>query len=183
MAWGSVRPLVRLSAIANQMKIQINPEVIGQTKWYEYAVRFLFGGLITAVAGIIAKKFGPEIGGLFLAFPAIFPASATLIEKHEKQKRERRLGLNDTKRAAQAVSADAVGAAIGTIGLACFALIIWKTIPNYSAWLVLVGATLVWISLSVLLWQIRKRFAVYRRRNKREHSTSGQGDREARHVA
>ena len=26
---------------------------------------------------------------LFLAFPAIFPASATLIEKHEKEKKER----------------------------------------------------------------------------------------------
>src|SRR5438552_15428372 len=164
------------------MKIHVELNVVQQTKWYEYALRFLFGGLITAAAGIIAKKFGPEIGGLFLAFPAIFPASATLIEKHERQKKER-LGLNGAKRAAEAVSADATGAAIGTIGLACFALVIWKTMPNYSPWLVLVGATLVWISLSVLLRQIRKRFAVYGRRNKREHSTSGQGDREARHVA
>src|SRR5256886_13926614 len=144
------------------MKIQINPEVLAQTKWYEYAVRFLFGGLVAAAAGIIAKKFGPEVGGLFLAFPAIFPASATLIEKHEKQKKER-LGLNGTKRAAEAVSADAAGAAIGTIGVAGFASVIWKTIPNYSPWLVLGGAPLVWISLSVLLLQIRKRFSVYRR--------------------
>jgi len=45
--------------------------------------------LVTAVAGIIANKFGPAIGGLFLAFPAIFPASATLIEKHEKEKKEK----------------------------------------------------------------------------------------------
>src|SRR6266481_9955216 len=111
------------------MKIHVELDAVRQTKWYECALRFLFGGLITATAGIIAKKFGPEIGGLFLAFPAIFPASATLIEKHEKQKKER-LGLNGTKRAAEAVSADAAGAAIGTIGLACFALIIWKTIPN-----------------------------------------------------
>ena len=101
------------------MEIQLHSEVVGETKWYEYAVRFLFGGLITALAGIIAKKFGPEIGGLFLAFPAIFPASATLIEKHEKQEKER-LGLKGTKRAADAVSVDAAGAAIGTIGLACF---------------------------------------------------------------
>ena len=41
------------------MEIQIHSEVLGETKWYEYAVRFLFGGLITALAGIIAKKFGP----------------------------------------------------------------------------------------------------------------------------
>ena len=54
------------------MKIQIDPDVLGETKWYEYAVRFLFGGSITALAGIIAKKFGPEIGGLFLAFQPFF---------------------------------------------------------------------------------------------------------------
>jgi hypothetical protein len=30
--------------------------------------------------GLLAKKFGSTVGGLFLAFPAIFPASATLIE-------------------------------------------------------------------------------------------------------
>lgn len=63
------------------MQIKVDASVIGQTTWYEYAVRFLFGGFITAVAGIIAKEFGPGIGGLFLAFPAIFLASATLIEK------------------------------------------------------------------------------------------------------
>src|SRR5437762_11709612 len=112
------------------MKIQINPEVLGQTKWYEYAVRFLFGGLITALAGIIAKKFGPEIGGLFLSFPAIFPVNATLIEEHDKQEKER-LGLKGTKRAADAGSVDAADAAIRTIGLACNALIVSEAIANY----------------------------------------------------
>src|SRR5881398_2408468 len=88
----------------------------------EYALRFLFGGLIPAVAGIIAKKFGPGVGGLFLAFPAIFPASATLIEKHEKQKKESE-GLRGTERAREAVSVDAAGAAMGSIGLLVFALV------------------------------------------------------------
>ena len=124
------------------MRIKIDLDVLGQTKWYEYAMRFFFGGLITAVAGIIAKKFGPEIGGLFLAFPAIFPASATLIEKHEKQKKER-LGLNGTKRAAEATSVDAAGAAIGTIGLAFFALVVWKAIPNHASWLILSRSSMV----------------------------------------
>jgi uncharacterized protein DUF3147 len=153
------------------VEIQIHSEVLAESKWHEYAVRFLFGGLITALAGIIAKKFGPEIGGLFLAFPAIFPASATLIEKHEKQEKER-LRLKGTKRAAEAVSVDAASAAIGTIGLACFALLVWKAIPDHTPWLVLLEAALLWMGLSFLLWQIRKRFAVYRRRNKRAHTTS-----------
>ena len=45
---------------------------------------------MTVLAGVIAKKFGPVVGGLFLAFPAIFPASATLIEKHERERKERK---------------------------------------------------------------------------------------------
>jgi len=126
------------------MKIHVELDVVRQTKWYEYALRFLFGGLITATAGIIAKKFGPEIGGLFLAFPAIFPASATLIENHERE-RKARLGLKGTKRAAQAVSVAAAGASIGSIGLAAFALAVWKTIPNHSPWLALLVAILVWL--------------------------------------
>jgi hypothetical protein len=41
----------------------------------------------TAFAGIIATEFGPVVGGRFLAFPAILPAGATSIEKHEKSEK------------------------------------------------------------------------------------------------
>ena len=44
---------------------------------------------MTVAAGLIAARFGPVIGGLFLAFPAIFPASATLIEKHVRERKEK----------------------------------------------------------------------------------------------
>jgi hypothetical protein len=67
------------------MMIRIDLAGLRRTKWHDYAIRSLFGGLITAAAGLIAQRWGPGIGGLFLAFPAIFPASATLVEKHEKQ--------------------------------------------------------------------------------------------------
>jgi|SRR5437868_252769 len=138
------------------MKIQVNLSAIAETRWYEYAARFLFGGSITAIAGIIAKEYGPVIGGLFLAFPAIFPASATLIEKHEKEQKER-VGLRGTKRAADTVSADASGAAIGSIGLTVFAVLVWRALPYYPAWVVLTGATMAWLAVSVLLWELRKR--------------------------
>lgn len=108
------------------------------------------------MAGIAAKEYGPVIGGLFLAFPAIFPASATLIEKHEKEKKER-VGLRGTKRAADAVSADAAGAAIGSIGLIVFALLVWRALPHHPVWVVLAGATLAWLAVSVVLWELRKR--------------------------
>src|SRR5947207_14541964 len=121
------------------MKAHADLSALKRTKWYEYVLRFFFGGAITAIAGMIAKKFGPEIGGLFLAFPAIFPASATLIEKHEKQEKEH-LGLKGTKRAADAASVDAAGTAIGTIGLARCGLLVWKAIPHHTSWLAPSGA-------------------------------------------
>ena len=138
------------------MNIHIDPSALRETKWYQYAVRFLFGGIVTAIAGIIAKKFGPVIGGLFLAFPAIFPASATLIEKHEEEKKEQK-GLKGTVRAADAVSVDAAGAAIGSIGLAVFAGLVWREIPIHSPWLVLIISMCAWFAVSVLLWEGRKR--------------------------
>jgi hypothetical protein len=112
--------------------------------------------MITVATGIVAKKFGPVVGGLFLAFPAIFPASATLIEKHEEERKQRE-GLKGTDRAAEAVSVDAAGAAIGSMALAVFGLLVWREIPNHSSWTVLPIATLAWLATSVLLWIFRKR--------------------------
>ena len=138
------------------MRIQVDPSSLEQTLWYEYATRFLFGGIITATAGIIAGKWGPGIGGLFLAFPAILPASATLIEKHEKEKKEK-LGLKGTRRGREAASIDAAGAAIGSIGLFIFALLLWQFGSGHRAWIVLLAATAAWAAVSVLCWYIRKR--------------------------
>src|SRR3979409_1784017 len=114
------------------MQIKVDFSTLGRTKWHDYAVRFLFGGLITAVAGIIAKKFGPGIGGLFLAFPAIFPASATLIEKHERQRKQKE-GLHGRGRGTDAAAVDAFGAAMGSVGLMAFAGICWWLIPRSPA--------------------------------------------------
>jgi hypothetical protein len=51
------------------------------------------------------------VGGLFLAFPAIFPASATLVEKHEAENKKRR-GLSGMVRGREAAALDAAGAAM-----------------------------------------------------------------------
>ena len=137
------------------MTVHVDFSALRRTKWHEYAVRFLLGGLITAAAGVIAKKCGPGIGGLFLAFPAIFPASATLIEKHERQKKQR-AGLEGTKRARAAASLDAAGAARGSIGLMAFALLVWWLLPHYKSYLVLAGSALVWLGVSVAFWQLHR---------------------------
>jgi hypothetical protein len=137
------------------MKVTVDLSALGKTKWYEYAVRFVFGGIVTVLAGLIAKNFGPGLGGLFLALPAIFPAGATLIEKHEKQKKER-AGVNGTHRGRTAAGLDAAGAAIGTIGLLCFAVLVWQLITTYQTWIVLTTATFTLLTVSILIWHLRK---------------------------
>lgn len=138
------------------MLIKVDISSLRQTTWHEYAVRFLFGGFITAVAGIIAKEWGPAVGGLFLAFPAIFPASATLIEKHTKEKLEQK-GFSGAARGRKAAALDAAGSAIGSTGLLIFAFLVWRLLQNHSAGLVLILATVAWLVVSVLLWIVRKR--------------------------
>ena len=65
------------------MNVRIQLSALRETRWHDYLIRFVLGGLATVFTGVLASLFGPETGGLFLAFPAIFSASATLIEKHE----------------------------------------------------------------------------------------------------
>ncbi len=136
------------------MSIKINLAALKETKWHEYAIRFLFGGLVTVATGLIATAFGPTVGGLFLAFPAIFPATATLIASHEKEKKHR-AGLEGTRRGRDAAALDARGTAIGTIGLLVFGTIVWKLLPAYPVCLVLAFASSAWFAVSILLWRLR----------------------------
>jgi hypothetical protein len=137
------------------MRIRTNLAGLRDTRWYEYAIRFLFGGIITIATGVIAKKFGPEIGGLFLAFPAIFPASATLVESHERKKKEK-VRLHGERRGRNAAGLDAAGAALGSIGLIGFALVTWQFIASYNTAAVLAAATFAWFGIAFIAWQIRE---------------------------
>lgn len=128
-----------------------------KTKWYEYVVRFVLGGALTVIAGLLAKPYGPAFGGLFLAFPAIFPASATLIEKHERQKK-RRAGIFKTTRGTQAAALDAAGAVLGTVGLVAFAVVVWKLLPVWSAPVALLAAVGSWLTVSTTLWWISTKY-------------------------
>jgi Protein of unknown function (DUF3147) len=137
------------------MRVSLDVSALRRTRWYEYAVRFFFGGAITVMAGFVAKRYGPALGGLFLAFPAIFPAGATLVEKHEREKKEK-AGILRTKRGRQATAVDAYGAALGSVGLLCFAAVVWLFLPRHHWALVLSTATAAWSLVSVLLWRIHK---------------------------
>ncbi len=136
------------------MKIEINFAALKRTKWQEYLVRFVFGGAVTTVAAMIAKHFGPGVGGLFLAAPAIFPAAATLVEKHEEKKAREDAGKE--RFAHQVAGVDAAGAAMGSIGLMAFAVVVWQLAPDHSVVAVLSVATLAWLAVSLTLWYLRK---------------------------
>jgi hypothetical protein len=143
------------------MLVSANISALRETKWYQYALRFVLGGLATVMAGVIAKEWGPSLGGLFLAFPAIFPAGATLIEKHERERKKQK-GLNGVARAREAVACDAAGATIGAVGLIGFATCVWRMLPQHAAVLALATAMGVWVSASILMWYARKRHVLRR---------------------
>lgn len=139
------------------MLIQIDISALRRTKWQEYAVRFVFGGLITAAAGLIAKLYGPAVGGLFLAFPAIFPASVTLSQQKEIEKKQQK-GLSGKQRGISVAAAEAAGTVLGSVGLASFALVCAALVMRWNAWLVLLLALAAWSAVSGACWFVRKRW-------------------------
>ena len=143
------------------MNITVNLTGLAETKPHEYVLRFVFGGLVTALVGIITTKFGPVIGGLFLAFPSIFPATVTLVERHEARKKEQH-GMIGARLARCAAAADAAGAAIGSFGLSIFGLIVWLYAVDHNAWLVLGAATAAWFLFATTLWFVRRRLRLGR---------------------
>lgn len=149
------------------MRIKIDLATLKETRWYEPAIRFVLGGAITVVAGLVAGKFGAAVGGLFLAFPAIFPASATLVEKHEAEKKQEQ-GMHGEERGRDAAALDAAGAAMGSVGLMLFALLVWQLLPEHSTGLVLTVALALWFASSFAVWLVRehrhKIFGLRRRR-------------------
>jgi hypothetical protein len=136
------------------MIVKLKLSALSGTSPREYLLRFALGGAATVVAGLIAAGFGPVVGGLFLAFPAIIPASVTLIEKHVRERKEK-AGLAGSRRGKQAAALDAIGAALGSFGLAAFAVVVWLTIGRFAAWAP-VPATAAWTAVAVTAWRLRR---------------------------
>ena len=155
MVRGGVWSLGIISQIGASVKISVSFSGLAQTTALEFLLRFGLGGLVTAVAGVIGIRFGPVIGGLFLAFPSILPAAATLVEKHEAKKKEQ-TGRKGKKRGRTAAGADAAGAALGSFGLLVFGFVVWELSTSYDRGIVLCTASLAWFSVALFCWLIRK---------------------------
>ncbi len=125
-----------------------------QTHWSEYLLRFGLGGFVTAAAGAIAAAWGPLTGGLFLAFPAIFCASVTLVEKHERRRKER-LRLAGDRRGRDAAALEAYGTVLGSPALAAFALT-FLGLAERNAALAFVSGIFAWVVIAVGVWWFRK---------------------------
>jgi hypothetical protein len=103
------------------------------------AIRFSFGAAISLIAGLISFAFGAKAGGMFLAFPAILPASLTLIEKKE---------------GAEAATHDLDGTILGAAALGPFALVVGVGLRHHGAALVLPAALVIWLGASLVAYAV-----------------------------
>jgi hypothetical protein len=133
------------------MLIKFTTSGLKRTRWYEFVIRFTLAGLVTAGAGFVSKVYGPSLGGLFLAFPAILAASTTLVARHE-QRRKRAHRQNGLIRGRQAAGADAAGATLGSLGLIAFAIVACELLPHHNAAAVIAGAMAIWATLCAVTW-------------------------------
>ncbi|MBR0719309.1 DUF3147 family protein [Bradyrhizobium liaoningense] len=141
--------------------ISLSPSSLKEGRWYEYLIRFALGGAATVFAGLVSSRYGASIGGLFLALPAIFCASATLIEKHEIR-RKREAGLAGERRGQMAAAVESAGAALGALGMLAFA-IVFSLAAETSVAAAFLGASLAWLVISVVAWYSRRKMRSARR--------------------
>lgn len=104
-------------------------------------VRFAFGALISLVSGAVGAVWGPLAGGLLLAFPAILPATLTLIEEESGE---------------GAARDDDDGAALGAVALVAFALVGWLVMPAGGAPLALTAAGIGWLVVAVASYLVSR---------------------------
>ncbi|HEY6874924.1 MAG TPA: DUF3147 family protein [Candidatus Dormibacteraeota bacterium] len=118
-------------------------------KFKELGVRFAFGFGIAAVAAVVGAIWGNKIGGILLGFPAILPASLTLIERHEGK---------------QKAAIDATGAILGSVALIVFAITATWTLPRFPSAPALATACAAWLLTGLGLYALAVRLPMRRKR-------------------
>lgn len=121
----------------NVLVPQVAPEKVKSHRLSDYALRFGFGCAIALVSGLIGMWFGPKVGGVLLGFPAILPASLTLVQKKEGK---------------DSASVDSIGATLGAIAMIVFALFVAVTAESIGAVPSILIALIVWLTVAVALY-------------------------------
>jgi hypothetical protein len=123
-------------------RIRFDRDALRSVQPRDLAVRFAFGFGVSVAAGIVTLAFGSRTGGLFLAFPAILPASLTLIEKKEGRR---------------PAEGNAGGAIIGAVALVAFALTAWALFTHIPGAAVEAAALAAWLIVSILMYLLIRR--------------------------
>jgi uncharacterized membrane protein (GlpM family) len=118
----------------DEARLRFRPANLRKTRPRDWLIRFAFGAGVSAVAGVAGATAGPQVGGMFLAFPAILLASLTLVAKEDGVRQARN---------------DARGATYGTLGLIAFAVVLLVTVGRWPLWLVLLSATAAWVVIAL----------------------------------
>jgi Protein of unknown function (DUF3147) len=120
---------------------RLNARALRNVRWWEMGLRFLAGGCISAAAAVIDHAAGHKAGGAMLAFPAILPATLTLVDRKEG------------RRAAMRV---VWGAYFGGYGMIAYALVVAALAPAAKAWALAAGLA-AWTAISFGLFKFWSR--------------------------
>jgi uncharacterized membrane protein (GlpM family) len=110
-----------------------------ETRPRDLLIRFVAGAITSIIAAVLTLAFGPRVGGVMLAFPAILVASLTLIAEQDDRQDARH---------------DARGAVLGGIALAGFALAGWILFGSLPGGVALALAALAWLGVALGLYAV-----------------------------
>lgn len=108
----------------------------------QLALRFAFGAAASIIAGVGGIALGAVVGGILLGFPAIAPATLTLLERDDGN---------------PAAVHDIGGAVFGGVGLVAFAVVATFGFARLRAPLVLAACLAAWTLTAVGLYVARSK--------------------------
>ena len=114
--------------------ISIEPSRLRDCDLKSLVIRFVFGFVISVIIGAIGLAAGDRVAGLFLAFPAILPASVTLIAQQDGEDKAK---------------VDSAGACFGGLGLAAFGATSWFLLPHMAPVVAELCALVAWCLVAI----------------------------------
>lgn len=134
------------AANQRQRLARIDLSGLKKVKPRDLAIRFAFGAAVAVVAGIASLTLGSAAAGPLLAFPAILPATLTLMEKEDGESKT----IHDLQ-----------GSVLGAVGMCAFAVVAWSMLGRLPLVVALLLALAAWAVTSGGLYVI---WAFYLRR-------------------